>query len=145
MRKCSCKQPTRIGVHLASCNVFKDLTFADFKADMFFTDMSEDLLSYARVFARCGLIPEQPEFYAAAAQAELMSSLQAVFDASDFKGTAERMKRVHTEWFAAHFTPDRLRMLRESRVIAQEYGFATSTLIGFSVSADHFFGLYSDA
>ena len=145
MRKCSCKQPSRIGVHLANCDVFKDLTFADFKADMFFTDMSEDLLRYARVFSQFGLIPEQPEFYAADAQAELYTSLQEVFDATDFKGTSERMKRVHTEWYAAHFTPDRLRALREARVIAQEYGFTTSALIGFSVSADHFFGLYSDA
>lgn len=141
MNKCNCKQPERIGVHLATCEVFKDLTFEDFKEHaLYFRDIAEDLLKYAKGFEY--FIDERPEFYAAAMHSELITNLNEVFAADYPRETIDAMITVHEQWFATHFTPQRLTALQKGRVIAQEYGFATSTLISFKVDAHHFFGFY---
>ena len=144
MNKCSCNQPERIGVHLATCAIFKDLTFDDFKEHALgMKDLAEDLLTYAKGFQH--LIDERPEFYAAAMHSELLYDLQGVFDPSNPKTTADVMIDVHKAWFASHFSDNRLTELRKNRVIAQEYGFSTSVLISFKVDAHHFFGFYNYA
>lgn len=121
------------------------MSYAEFKAaSTFFRDLEEDLQRYTKCFAANRLLLEHPVVYASAALMELDSLLLPLYNPLQPEETHAAFLQVFSEWFPAHFTPERLDVLKKDKVIAQQYGFIVSFAISFDVSTKHQLGLLTE-
>lgn len=120
------------------------MNFQEYKAEStVFEDLHIDLLEYCRGFAST-LNGVAPEDYAAAAAEELSAAVESCFNSSTPTEIADSAIAAHAQWFAKHFTPERLAMLKRRKIIAQVLGFVTSCDVSFKVDIEFSLGLNID-